>query len=301
MKKIIIILISTVCFSSCDVIEGPYMIDNGTIPVDTTSNNFVKKVLIEDYTGHTCPNCPDAARQLEAIQEFYGDQVIGIAVHIGKAFARPYPESMAPKFQYEFRTKWGEEWDGFFDITTVGLPRGMINRTEFPDDYRLGKDNWSERVISELEKDPEFGIIITPEINGNSGTIDISVEALKDISGTYNIVVCLTESGIIDWQKDGSIEIEDYEHNHVLRTILNDGNGEEIGSSFTEGDKWDKTYSINISDLEQFNIYHSNNTLLGGNGNTGDWNTTNMQIVAFVYDITNYEISQVEEVHLITE
>ena len=101
--------------TSCDIVEGPYMIENGTNPVDTTSNNFVKKVLIEDYTGHTCPNCPDAARQLEAIQDFYGDQVIGMAIHIGKAFAMPYPSSQSPKFQYEFRTKWGEEYDNFLN------------------------------------------------------------------------------------------------------------------------------------------------------------------------------------------
>ena len=33
--------------TSCDIVEGPYLIDGNTNPVDT--NTFVKKVLIEDF------------------------------------------------------------------------------------------------------------------------------------------------------------------------------------------------------------------------------------------------------------
>jgi len=51
---------------SCDVIEGDYMTVGTNNPDDTTS--FVKKVLIEDFTGHRCPNCPSAAAELEALE-----------------------------------------------------------------------------------------------------------------------------------------------------------------------------------------------------------------------------------------
>ena len=45
---------------SCDVIEGDYMTSGTTNLGDTTS--VVKKVLIEDFTGHRCPNCPSATQ-----------------------------------------------------------------------------------------------------------------------------------------------------------------------------------------------------------------------------------------------
>ena len=51
-------------------------------------------------------------------------------------------------------------------------------------------------------------------------------------SEQYNIVICLTENGIVNWQKH-TTDIENYEHNHVLRTILNTTIGESIGNSFT--------------------------------------------------------------------
>ena len=96
-------------FSSCEVIEGPYMSDSVN-PIDTTTNNYVKNILIEDFTGHLCKNCPDAASELEAIQSVYGSQIIGLAIHSGTTFARSYPidpvSNPDDKFIYdEFKVK----------------------------------------------------------------------------------------------------------------------------------------------------------------------------------------------------
>ena len=88
MNRFFYIIIATIFISSCEVIEGPYM--TGTIdPIDTTNNQYVKNILIEDFTGHTCKNCPDAARELDAIHDVYGSQIIGLAIHAGQTFARP--------------------------------------------------------------------------------------------------------------------------------------------------------------------------------------------------------------------
>ena len=52
------------------------------------------------------------------------------------------------------------------------------------------------------------------------------------------------------------------------------------------------------SSLEQFNINHSTNELFMGNGNTGAWDTDKLNIVAYIYNVDNKEIIQVEELHL---
>ena len=59
---------------SCDKIETPNQkppaVYNCISPLtqivktNTTTSNF-RKVLLEDYTGHTCPNCPRAAESAE--------------------------------------------------------------------------------------------------------------------------------------------------------------------------------------------------------------------------------------------
>ena len=85
MKKYITLLSIIITISACDKIEGPYIINSDSYV------NPDKKVLVEDFTGHLCPNCPDAARELEAIHDIYPGQIISMAIHVSKSFARPYP------------------------------------------------------------------------------------------------------------------------------------------------------------------------------------------------------------------
>ena len=306
IKYIIATLFGILLFNitSCDIIEGPYLIDNNTNPVDT--NTFVKKVLIEDFTGHRCPNCPAAAEELVSLQDFYGDRVIGIAIHpSSQAFSTPSPLT-ASSYTYDFRTQFGDDIDNIFEITTVGLPRGMVNRTGFDTQHQLGKDEWSSIVQMELEKAPIFGITLSSNVSNGNGTISITAEALTNINldkkekiEDYNIVICLTEKNIVQWQKDNTAgDIEDYEHNHVLRTMINTTFGESIGNSFVDGDIWEKDYSIDITNLENTNENYSLNTLFMGNGNCKEWNEDNMEIVVYIYNTSNYEIVQVEEKHL---
>jgi len=296
---------------ACWNIEDSCIFENGVIAgcTDLLASNYnpeaneddgsciayVKNVLIEDFTGHTCPNCPDAAIELEAIHSLYGDQIIGMAIHVSNSFARPYPESQAPSFQYDFRTQWGDDWDASnaFAISVSGLPRGMVNRTGYPDNHKLGKNEWLARVDEELIKPADFGI----NIESNSTDITIKTKALTEISGSYNLVVCLTESYIINWQKDGQESIEDYEHNHILRTVLID---ELLSSSNTlsAGETIEKNIPYNLSSLEEYNINYSMNTAFMGNGNAGGWDAENISIVAYIYNTDNKEILQVNEVHL---
>ena len=68
MKKYLILINTILIITSCDVEERPFITDyNAYI-------NPEKKVLIEDFTGHLCPNCPGAAEELKAIQDIYPNQ-----------------------------------------------------------------------------------------------------------------------------------------------------------------------------------------------------------------------------------
>lgn len=290
MKKYLTIICSIIIFSSCDKVEGPYMNDTNIEPIDTT---YLKKILIEDFTGHLCPNCPDAAREIEAIHDIYGNQIIGMAIHVSTAFAKPYHSSQAPSFQYDFRTQWGDDWDDIYAISQAGLPRGMVNRIGYPDNHKLGKDEWASIVAQELSKQSNFKISINTTVN----SITLKSKISSNISGDFNIVVCLTESNIINWQKDGGSNVEDYQHNHVLRSVLID---EPLSSSTTyvSGQEIETIISYDLASLEQFNIDYSSNTAVLGNGNAGGWNTDNISIIAYIYNSSTKEIMQVEESNL---
>tara|TARA_B100001121_G_scaffold144291_1_gene126173 strand:- start:3 stop:932 length:930 start_codon:yes stop_codon:yes gene_type:complete len=305
MRKFIPIVVFAFIFSSCEVIEGPYMSDSVN-PIDTTTNNYVKNILIEDFTGHLCKNCPDAASELEAIQSVYGSQIIGLAIHSGTTFARSYPidpvSNPDDKFIYDFRTMWGEELDAFFEVSENGLPKGMINRSDYNSsgDHRKDFGQWSSIVADELDKEVKFGIDIEVIQNSNmlSDQFDIIInsEAVSNVQNNHKLVVCITENNITNWQKDGDIDNPTYTHKHVLRSFLTPTWGDDLSSEeINIGDSFSNAYTIVISDLEDFNIEHSENILTLGNGNSGGWDLSNLYVLAYIYDISNYEILQVEE------
>ena len=296
-KYFILIFGMLLYFTSCDIVETPYMNNENINTIDTNSNSYVKKVLIEDFTGHKCPNCPQAANEIKAIQDIYGDQVIAIAIHTS-SFARPNNPNQATAYLYDFRTYFGDWLDDLFEISAVGLPMGMINKTGYPNNnHKFIYSEWANAVTNELNKEVDFGIMI----NSNSSTINITTEVLNNLSGQYGLMVCLTESGIINWQKNGTEDIEDYEHNHVLRSGLFQGALYNNNlSSYQSGLLIEKSINYNLTSLEQDNIdYSYNNNQTGpGYGNAGNWNAENMHIVAYIYDINTWEIMQVEEAPL---
>lgn len=285
MKKYLFIISLIFLVNSCDIIEGPYITDSDSYV------NSEKKVLIEDFTGHRCTGCPTATKEISAIQDVYGDQVIAIAIHPTCNFTLPHTPSQ-PGFQYDWRTSWGDNWDEQFQVSEAGLPKGMVNRIGNQSKI-LDSGEWAAVVADELKKEVDYKINIT----SNANSVTLNTEIKNDINGNFKYVVCLTESNIINWQKDGALNIEDYEHNNVLRTVLAE---EELSSAtnYSAGQIIEKTIAYDLTALEQLNIDYSFQNDALGNGNAGGWNASNMSVVAYIYNDITKEIMQVEEADL---
>ncbi|MCE3259577.1 MAG: outer membrane protein Omp28, partial [Bacteroidetes bacterium] len=123
MKKSIplVVALAALLFTSCDKVS--YAKQSSEVKANT------RKVLIEDYTGHQCGNCPNAAVVAESLHEKYGDKVVIIAVHAG-FFAR----TNATEFPTSYTCQVGNDWDsknGGFGVSAAGNPNGMINRKNF--------------------------------------------------------------------------------------------------------------------------------------------------------------------------
>ena len=95
--SLILMVFTIVVFQqSCDIAEEPYL-----VPVDTLGNgpggpsDGIRKILLEDYTGHKCPNCPEAAVEAHNLKLAYGDSLVIMAVHAG-VFAEPAPSWGSP-------------------------------------------------------------------------------------------------------------------------------------------------------------------------------------------------------------
>jgi hypothetical protein len=271
IKVISIIIAIAFAFASCDKVEPPYQ--SG---FDCSSGN--KKVLIEDYTGHTCVNCPGAAVTAHEIQSNCEERIIIISVHAG-FFAEPLSNS---EFEYDFRTEAGEEWNNFFGI--VSNPNGLVNRVNYDGNYVLSPGKWAEEANKVLAENSPVNINIFNNFNPSTNKLTTKVdgEFVGNVDGNYNLIVCLTENHIIKPQKnnDASIgnvgTIMDYEHMHVLRKVLNGNWGESfINGSATSGQTITKTYELSFDGT--------------------DWNADNCNIVAFICNVADKSVMQVNE------
>ena len=219
-------------------------------------------MLIEDFTGYKCTNCPQASKELKNIEELYPEKVVGIAIHAG-FFSQPSGD-----FITDFRTTGGNELADFFEPEV--FPIGMINRQGYPDNVLLNYTDWATIAGEQLLQAPTIELSISEENN----SVSIQARRLSESNNSLNLVVCITEDGIIDKQIDGSELIEEYEHNHVLRKVINGtwGSNIQLSSSLST-----YSYDYNLED---------------------SWVRSNCNIVAFVYDNSNKEILQVEKINL---
>ena len=228
---------------------------------DATSNNCdcayegQRKILLEEYTGHTCGNCPRAAEKLKDLMITHSGSIVPIAVHVG-FFAEPHTNHSSGGYQYDFRTAEGDEYDLAFNNSNMGLPNGLINRQNDAGTYPIFHPSWDQPVQDLVDLDPEalidIGVIYDEAVRSADITVDVS--SLADLTaGPYKLSVVITEDSIYNWQTDydlpsGQQDIPDYLHMFVLRESLNGPWGSELasGGSLTLGYSESQTFNITL-------------------------------------------------------
>lgn len=246
MKKTGTLFILALAFFgvSCDIIPYKDAREIRTIIIDTSSNDtngvdpiVPQTVLIEDYTGHTCGNCPEAAREAHRIEKLYPGRVVIMGVHCS-FFAKPknYTDG---SFKEDFRTPAGDALDDKFKVSTAGLPKGIVNRGRFGGTTLaiLNSSEWEGKVSEILNQEP-LGIktTLTPDFSVTSRQINLNarIRFQKGYSESLKVAVYVTEDSIINWQKEYDPNFAppennpNYLHMHVLRTDMTPGSGMDI-------------------------------------------------------------------------
>jgi hypothetical protein len=263
----------SICVISCDIIQEPYL------ETDNSTNSNSRKVLLEEFTGHQCPNCPAGAATASKLQEFYGDKCIIISYHSG-FYART-----SSTFPVDYRTTEGTELDAFFKVPYY--PSGMINRINSNNTILFGPVDWSEIVASQMKIQPDVSLQITTEYNKPGRTLQASVKvkALREITYGAKVCVYLTEDNLVSPQSiSGDLSypsgmIPDYRHMHVFRTSLNGTWGEvvfENGSPVSGEKMFSYTKMLDEKYVPE-----------------------NCRIVVFVYKVNDKTILQAESVKLV--
>lgn len=227
MKKIpfLIWLIAAMAFTACNEIGPPIDLGSGNVAlIDTTYLKATpaapqhRVVLIEEFTGATCNNCPAGHVATNEIYLAHPDSVIIVAIHNDNPQADPYPN------EEDFRTTEGIQISQRLG-GSAAIPVAAIDRFEFPGETQEAviRPKWKNYTIEELKKMPPVNIDL--DVAFDAVTREILVTATMEFTSTVttptNLSIMITESKIISPQKLQNLSTDyDYEHNHVLRGMI---------------------------------------------------------------------------------
>lgn len=199
-----------------------------------------RNVLIEEFTGVRCVNCPAGAQTIEALLEQYGNRLVAISIHAG-SFSPPYPESL-----YDFRTPAGTQILSLLG-EPFGYPTAVVNRRKFPNEFdlQLGQSQWPGFVAQELNVPPKVKLTINSSFNSVTrevtADIDVSVEeTITDPDVRINVAV--VEDNVADYQLTPAGKQSDYVHKHILRGMLTNATGNLLQENLTAGSRFSKRY-----------------------------------------------------------
>ena len=160
-----------------------------TVTVDLEGGNMEptgKTVLIKDFTGARCVNCPAAAEHAHNLQhQLDEDHIFIMSVHAGYL---AQPLGSFPDFLTDEGTEWynNNNSNPLFTVDHVALTEGnTLNETQI-----------DAPVTAALEEEQTFEIVVGPNYDETNRQLKVDVQAiaLDDLDGHFFITVCLANS-----------------------------------------------------------------------------------------------------------
>lgn len=225
--------------------------------IDVEAPKVDRTVLLEDFTGQNCVNCPAAHRVIEALEEQYGSHLVAVSIHAGY-FGIPATNKRYTGLMQEEGQTYNDQY-GIEDY-----PKGVLDG-KLP---ILNPDQWASAIYQDISTPTP--VSITVDANLNAAGTDIEIACTVSSSEEYdgNLVLWVTESGIVARQEDiNEGRINDYVHNNVFRACVNGINGETVKLGI--GEATTQNYSVELK-----------------NTDTEKWVPQNLAIVAFVKNKT---------------
>ena len=199
-----------------------------------------KTVLIKDFTGARCVNCPAAAEHAHNLQhQLDEDHIFILSVHAG---FQAQPMGSFPDFLTNEGTEWYNNHDSnpLFTVDHVALTEGNT----------LNDAQIDAPVAAALLEEQSFEIRLTPRYDEASRQLNVEVNAyaLVDLDGQFYITACLVEDHIVGWQTTPGGVDKEYDFRNVFRGTLNGAYGDVFEDSHVDfGDTFYFSYSTEIN------------------------------------------------------
>ena len=241
MKKLsIIIAFAALMFlAGCDKID----INNTHKPYMPSSGE--KTVLIKDFTGARCVNCPAAAETAHELQHQLGeDRIFILSVHAG------YLATPLGQFP-DFLTEEGTEWYNNHDSN----PLFAIDHVALTDGNTLNVEQIDTPVSDALAEPQTFEMYLDNSYDESTRQLKVesNVIATSDVTGQLYVTYCLVEDSIVGWQTIPGGVNKEYVFRNVFRGTLNGIDG----TLFNEGQTYFNDERVFNCTMELDSVYNA--------------------------------------------
>lgn len=236
-----------------------------TTYVETPQTAETKNVLVEEFTGVRCPNCPQGHQIIANIKSANPDRVISISFHpvnslgIHYSFSKDTFQNGNAQSLYDFMQPLGFE------------PVAAINRIASTNSVLWDKNVWSSKVTAELAQTTPVNLVLEKTYNPANRELTIVTELhyTSDVAEKNKLTIVLSESDIESAQLNGSVIDTFYVHKDVQRAFVTAIQGDIIDAPLDAGRVVRKVYKTTLA---------------------AKWKPEHMHIVAYVHEYENRKL-----------
>lgn len=233
-----------------------------------------KKVLIENFTGQSCGNCPSGHQSIDHAIASFDDAFVHVSHHSGYT-----PDA--------FTTVHDVNYTWLYNSSSLYAPACMFNRMPFEDGLTsvvfipMETKNLDAAIKKSLNVPPYVGITLSNSFDKSSmqGVLSVDVHTFVHPSNSpHRLNIFLTQDNIVAYQSNGGA---DYIHQHVFRDALTGTWGEPI--QLVEGETITQTFSYKIPETIESTYYSE----IGENPVFIPTEIDNMNWVVFVSEVSD--------------
>ncbi len=228
--------------------DSSYVLPSGSVPAAALHN-----VLIEEFSGQSCSNCPGGHIVLDGI----ASANVG-RVNVVTMYANVSPQCDPPTgATYDFRNATALSIAGWvYSNIPNGLPAAGIDRTPVGGSYELsGSGLWSGTTTTQLTIPDSINLGISCSFNATTGvaTIVDTVTYLYTVYNQQNVSIYILEDSLKDFQEYGITIDSSYWFMDVFRAMVNTNfQGDAVLPSLTSkpaGQVYWRRYTFNTTGL----------------------------------------------------
>ena len=153
--------------------ENACVKNSATGTLYTVEREFVKRSVVEQFTGTGCGNCPSGHVAMHNMHNLYGDQFIGIALHQFNASDPMYNAS--------------------YDLGFTRAPQCMVNRSS---GVLAPYEQMPEVLKASLDEIALTDVTVTGTFAEEDTKVNATASVESLVAGDYNIAFMLTADGL---------------------------------------------------------------------------------------------------------